>query len=54
MVSVGGAVYKSIKIKTIKPNRLKSKHFQTSYTFFAYPNTSNLEVAWLHGAVAKI
>jgi hypothetical protein len=35
MVSVGGAkFYKSIKIETIKPNRLKSKHFQTSYTFF--------------------
>jgi hypothetical protein len=25
--------FKSIKIETIKPNRLKSKHFQTSYTF---------------------
>jgi hypothetical protein len=24
--------YKSIKIETIKPNRLKSKNFQTSYT----------------------
>ncbi|QZK91476.1 hypothetical protein K5V07_13605 [Flavobacterium sp. CHNK8] len=55
MVSVGGAkFYKSIKIETIKPNRLKIKNtFKRAILSSAYPNTSNLEVAWLHGAVAK-
>lgn len=55
MMSVGGAkFYKSIKIETIKPNRLKIKNsFARAVLSSAYPNTSNLEVAWLHGAVAK-
>ena len=55
MVSVGGAkFYKSIKIETIKPNRLKIKNnFKKGVLSSSYPNTSNLEVAWLHGAVAK-
>jgi len=55
MVSVGGAkFYKSIKIETIKPNRLKIKNnFKKAVLSSSYPNTSNLEVAWLHGAVAK-
>nr|WP_255557629.1 MG2 domain-containing protein [Flavobacterium taihuense] len=55
MVSVGGAkFYKSIKIETIKPNRLKIKNtFKRSILSSSYPNTSNLEVTWLHGAVAK-
>ncbi len=55
MVSVGGAkFYKSIKIETIKPNRLKIKNtFKRAVLSSSYPNTSNLEVAWLHGAVAK-
>jgi len=55
MVSVGGAkFYKSIKIETIKPNRLKIKNsFKRAVLSAVYPNTSNLEVAWLHGAVAK-
>jgi alpha-2-macroglobulin len=50
MVSVGGAkFYKSIKIETIKPNRLKIKNsFNSSYS-----NVDNLEVTWLHGAIAK-
>ncbi|WP_026728564.1 alpha-2-macroglobulin family protein [Flavobacterium denitrificans] len=55
MVSVGGAkFYKSIKIETIKPNRLKIKNKFTRTTLSSsYPNTDNLEVTWLHGAIAK-
>jgi len=55
MVSVGGAkFYKNIKIETIKPNRLKIKNtFKRAVLSSSYPNTSNLEVTWLHGAVAK-
>ncbi|MFH6998375.1 alpha-2-macroglobulin [Flavobacterium sp. FlaQc-57] len=55
MVSVGGAkFYKSIKIETIKPNRLKIKNtFSRKTLSSSYPNTSNLEVTWLHGAIAK-
>ncbi|OXA79951.1 hypothetical protein SAMN05444397_106185 [Flavobacterium aquidurense] len=55
MVSVGGAkFYKSIKIETIKPNRLKIKNNFSRKTLSSYyPNTSNLEVTWLHGAIAK-
>lgn len=55
VVSVGGAkFYKSIKIETIKPNRLKIKNtFKRAILSSSYPNISNLEVAWLHGAVAK-
>ena len=55
MVSVGGArFYKNIKIETIKPNRLKIKNnFKNSVLSSSYPNTDNLEVTWLHGAIAK-
>ncbi len=55
MVNVGGArFYKNIKIETIKPNRLKIKNsFQNAVLSSAYPNTANLEVTWLHGAIAK-
>ncbi|MBF4484697.1 MG2 domain-containing protein [Flavobacterium sp. CSZ] len=55
MISVGGAkFYKSIKIETIKPNRLKVKNnFSRKTLSSSYPNTSNLEVTWLHGAIAK-
>ncbi|TGD58407.1 alpha-2-macroglobulin family protein [Flavobacterium humi] len=55
MVSVGGAkFYKSIKIETIKPNRLKIKNvFKNAMLSASYPNTGNLQVNWLHGAVAK-
>ena len=55
MVSVGGAkFYKSIKIETIKPNRLKIKNsFNKTILSSFYPNTCNLEVTWLHGAIAK-
>jgi uncharacterized protein YfaS (alpha-2-macroglobulin family) len=55
MINVGGAkFYKSIKIETIKPNRLKIKNsFKNAVLSSSYPNTSNLEVTWLHGAIAK-
>ena len=55
MVNVGGAkFYKNIKIETIKPNRLKIKNvFKNAVLSSTYPNTSNLQVNWLHGAVAK-
>ncbi len=55
MVSVGGArFFKNIKIETIKPNRLRIKNrFQDPVPSSAHPNTANLEVTWLHGAVAK-
>ncbi|WP_372339329.1 alpha-2-macroglobulin [Flavobacterium sp. MFBS3-15] len=55
MVSVGGAhFYKSIKIETIKPNRLKIKNSLEGKTILASAqNTGTVQVAWLHGAVAK-
>jgi uncharacterized protein YfaS (alpha-2-macroglobulin family) len=55
VVSVGGAkFYKSIKIETIKPNRLKIKNSLADK--FLYPNAKtegSIAVTWLHGAVAK-
>ncbi|WP_445456724.1 alpha-2-macroglobulin family protein [Flavobacterium sp. HNIBRBA15423] len=54
-VSVGGAnFFKSIKIETIKPNRLKIKNsFADAQISGSSPNKGSLEVKWLHGAVAK-
>ena len=55
MVSVGGAkFYKSIKIETIKPNRLKIKNsFNEPILSASKTNINNIQVLWLHGAVAK-
>jgi uncharacterized protein YfaS (alpha-2-macroglobulin family) len=55
MFSVGGArFYKNIKIETIKPNRLRIKNtFKKAVLSSAYDNAANLDVTWLHGAVAK-
>lgn len=55
MVSVGGArFYKSIKIETIKPNRLKIKNsFEGKMLSANTKNTANVQVTWLHGAVGK-
>lgn len=55
VVSVGGAkYYKAIKIETIKPNRLKIKSsFGGSLLSASRPNVGQVEVAWLHGAIAK-
>ncbi|QLG45526.1 alpha-2-macroglobulin family protein [Costertonia aggregata] len=54
-VSVGGASFtKTIKIETIKPNRLKIKtEFNAEVLNGAKPIQGNMEVKWLHGAVAK-
>ncbi|QYJ68709.1 alpha-2-macroglobulin family protein [Flavobacterium litorale] len=55
IVAVGGATFhKRIKIETIKPNRLKIKNgFADAVISANNPNTAELEVTWLHGAVAK-
>ncbi|MES2592751.1 MAG: MG2 domain-containing protein [Bacteroidota bacterium] len=55
-VKVGGVWFtKNIKIETIMPNRLKIKlDFGTEQLSVAKKNVGgNLEVKWLHGAVAK-
>jgi len=54
-ISVGGATFtKTIKIETIKPNRLKIKtEFEDEVLSRGKPIRGMLEVAWLHGAVAK-
>ncbi|HEY0045710.1 MAG TPA: MG2 domain-containing protein [Flavobacterium sp.] len=55
VVSVGGAkFYKSIKIETIKPNRLRIKNGFEGKTISAFDkNEADVQVSWLHGAVAK-
>lgn len=55
VVSIGGArFYKSIKIETIKPNRLKIKNsFNDAVLSTSKNNVNNIQVLWLHGAVAK-
>jgi len=54
-VSVGGATfYKSLKVETIKPNRLKIKiDFEDEVLTSTKPLNSELKVNWLHGAPAK-
>ncbi|KAA1244174.1 alpha-2-macroglobulin [Aquimarina sp. RZ0] len=54
-ISVGGASFsKSLKIETIKPNRLKIKtSFDDEILGTQKSITGNLEVLWLHGAIAK-
>ena len=54
-VSVGGASFtKTIKIETIKPNRLKIKtQFDQEVLTGTKPISGSLEVKWLHGAIAK-
>lgn len=54
-VSVGGAVFnKTLKVETIKPNRLKIK-LATGSEFIKANSTitGNVEVKWLHGAIAR-
>lgn len=55
VVNVGGArFYKSIKVETIKPNRLKIKNsFNQPVLSAAKKNVNNIQVLWLHGAIAK-
>jgi len=54
-VSVGGAkFYKTLKVETVKPNRLKIKiDFEDTVLSNLKPLQSTLQVNWLHGAVAK-
>ena len=54
-VSVGGASFtKSLKIETIKPNRLKIKtEFDGEVLNGSKPIKGAMEVKWLHGAIAK-
>ncbi len=54
-ISVGGAKFtKQLKIETIKPNRLKIKaNFEGEILSSLKPIKGSLEVAWLHGAIAK-
>ena len=54
-VSVGGAkFYKTLKVETVKPNRLKMKlAFDDEILSNKKPIKGNLEVSWLHGTPAK-
>ncbi|NER17279.1 alpha-2-macroglobulin family protein [Spongiivirga citrea] len=54
-VSVGGArFYKSLKVETVKPNRLKIKFdFEDEVLSNKNPINADLNVQWLHGAPAK-
>ncbi|SHG88090.1 alpha-2-macroglobulin family protein [Winogradskyella jejuensis] len=54
-VSVGGASFtKTLKIETVKPNRLKIKiDFKDEILTNNTPLKGDLNVAWLHGAPAK-
>lgn len=55
-VKVGGVIFeKTLKIETVKPNRLKiSMNFnQDVLQSFSGQPEAGLEVKWLHGAVAK-
>ena len=54
-VTVGGAVFnKTLKIETIKPNRLKIKLKTDADVIKANTNiTGDVTVKWLHGAIAR-
>ncbi|WP_048330873.1 alpha-2-macroglobulin family protein [Bizionia psychrotolerans] len=54
-VSVGGATfYKTLKIETVKPNRLKIKvDFENDILTNNEPLHGTLDVKWLHGAPGK-
>ncbi|WP_179344466.1 alpha-2-macroglobulin family protein [Winogradskyella ursingii] len=54
-VSVGGASFsKSLKVETVKPNRLKIKiDFENKILTNNEPLQGDLKVTWLHGAPAK-
>lgn len=55
VVSVGGArFYKSVKIETIKPNRLKIRNsFNEGVLSASKKNVNTVQVTWMHGAIAK-
>lgn len=54
-IKVGGALFsKTIKIETIKPNRLKIKlDFKDKVLSVNKPIQANLQVSWLTGAIAR-
>ncbi|MEI6866518.1 MG2 domain-containing protein [Flavicella sp.] len=54
-VMVGGSVFhKELKIETVKPNRLKIKiDFKDELLSVRKPIQGDIEVKWLHGAIAK-
>ncbi len=54
-ISVGGAkFYKTLKVETVKPNRLKIKvDFDEGILTNLRPIKGNLDVKWLHGTPAK-
>lgn len=54
-VTVGGATFsKTLKVETVKPNRLKLKiDFKDDILTNTKPLQSTLQVNWLHGAPAK-
>ena len=54
-VKVGGSIYtKTIKIETVKPNRLKiNLNFGTKLLKSNELSSGTLTVKWLHGAIAK-
>lgn len=55
MVSVGGAkFYKSIKLETIKPNRLKIRNNLEGKLLSVHgKNSADIQVNWMHGAIAR-
>jgi len=55
IIKVGGAVFnKQLKIETVKPNRLKiSLNFDNVRLLTNQTQYGNLNVRWLHGAVAR-
>ncbi len=54
-ISVGGASFtKTLKIETIKPNRLKiNTSFSNELLSASAPVQGSMEVKWLHGAIAR-
>ena len=54
-IAVGGAkFYKTLKVETVKPNRLKIKiDFEDEILSNRKPIEGNLAVKWLHGTPAK-
>src|SRR5690606_13097471 len=54
-IAVGGATfYKTLKIETVKPNRLKiNVNFENEILTSSQPLNGTLDVKWLHGAPGK-
>ncbi|MBI9063954.1 MAG: alpha-2-macroglobulin [Marinilabiliaceae bacterium] len=54
-VKIGGSTFeKGLRVETIKPNRLKIKlDFNTKRLTAGTPTQGEMEVKWLHGAIAR-